>query len=232
MDEYHYNEKQAKREKMAEIRKYKKPTESLVNKKKRCSENTALVEETEREISNINEAVDTILHSIGKLNKEEAWSIGCDNTKQLFTERLHLLPSIANKLKELSKLKTTFEPQGVINDLVVLDFFKQLNCEDLAKTTLKIIKQKNRSIDLDTVIKTIKRIHVEHLKNFYIPEDVLVRFCNNRYVMPTRPEADSSDQTSNIHFEFEVKVNPTFSSINKSKSRRSIKQKMGVNLKL
>jgi len=211
MSKNNYLQRQVDRE-MAEVRMNKRPPESLENKKKRCSEDKALVKESEKERSNINNAVNTILNSIRKLNDNKyAWSLGCDNTEQLLREHINLPFNLINNLNKLSKLKISLEPEWSVNDIVVLDFFRFLKCKGLVNTTLKIIDKESLSIEIKTIIKTIKRIHVEHLTNFYIPEDVLERFCQNKYVIPTRPKTYNSYEIDyDIHTEFEIKLNPSF----------------------
>lgn len=212
MSTHNYEQKQIYRETMAEVRSYKRPPESLGNKKKRYSQEKILVKKSKREISKINDAVDTILSSIREINDNKyAWSLGCDNTEQLLRDHINLPFNLINNLNQLSTLKNSLEPKWSVNDLAVLDFFRLLKCEDLVNTTLRIIDKESQSVDIKTIIKTIKRIHIEQLMNFHIPKDVLGRFCRNKYVKPTRPNTVSSYQsTHDIHIKFEIKLDPSF----------------------
>jgi len=212
MSTYNYYQKQVDREKMAEVRSCKRSAESLEHKKKRCSEDKVLVKKSKREIKNINDAVDTILSSIREIKDNKcAWSLGCDNTEQLLKEHINLPFNFINNLDKLGKLQISLQPKWNVTDLVVLDFFRSLKCEELVNLTLRIIDKKSQSIDMKTIIKTIKQVHVEHLTNFNIPEDVLDRFCRNKYVKPTRPNIISSRQSEhNIHIKFEIKLDPSF----------------------
>ena len=229
MNTYDYNQKLIEREKMAEVRRFKRPPESLGNKKKRYSEDTELMKKTKREINNINNAVDTILISMCELNDNKyALSLGCDNAEQLLRGHINLTSNHINSLLKLSKMKIKLVSKWDIDDLVVLDFFRLLNCEDLTNTTLKIIEKENQTVDIETVINTIKRIHVENLTSFQIREGLLARFCKNKYVKPTRPNNCTSHQSNeDIHIKFEIKLNSSF-----GKRKRSIKERMGYHLKL
>ncbi len=47
--------------------------------------------------------------------------------------------------------------------------------------------------------------------NFHMPKDALRRFCQNKYVKPTRPNAGISYQSDHdIHIQFEIKLDPSF----------------------
>jgi hypothetical protein len=213
MSTYNYYQKQVDRETMAEVRSCRRSTESLEHKKKRCSENKVLVKKSKREINNINDAVDTILSSIREIKDNKyAWSLGCDNTEQLLKEHINLPFNLINNLNQLSKLKNSLEPKWSVNDLSVLDFFRLLKCEELVNATLRVIDKESLSVDIKTIIKMIKRIHVGQLMNFHIPKDVLGRFCRNKYVKPTRPNTVRSCQSAHdIHIKFEIKLDPYFS---------------------
>lgn len=212
----YYNEMEKERlencNKMREVRGYKENKEDLSNKKNRFSKDESLVNNTKKKVKKINYAVETILTSIGELNSHKyAWSFGCDDLDQFYKDNINLPTSVINNLKQLSKLQKSLEDHLGINDLIILDFFRLLNCVDLADTTLRIMKKEGLTVNINTIIETIKRIHVEHLLNFNIPKKVLDRFKNNKNVKATRPNTEFSYRYSDdIHIKFEVELNSSF----------------------
>jgi hypothetical protein len=111
-----------------------------------------------------------------------------------------------NKLRTLNKFKRSVLNDRQLDDLSVLDLFEMLKSPDLVDTTLRIIEEENRKPTLIVVIETIKKIHVDGLKNFNIPRQTLNTFCNCHYVKPTRKTNDLITMGETIHQKFEQKL--------------------------
>ncbi len=85
-------EDQNQRDKMIEVRDYKKRPEDIYNKIRRCSSNRELVANTNKAIENINNAIDTLMTNINIIDcNESAWALECNTTDELLTKRLSAL---------------------------------------------------------------------------------------------------------------------------------------------
>jgi hypothetical protein len=199
-------EDQNQHERMAEVRSYKRRTEDISNKIRRCSSNKQLVKHTNQAIQNINNAIDTLMTNIDSINNESAWALEYNTTDELFDQRIKCPPQISNHLRKLQNFKNSKLEGWDIADIRVIDLFRLLNDSDLMDTTLRIIDKKDRQPTLNIVIKTIKKIHVKGHGNYTIPPKVLGSFCRNRYVKPTRKTNDLITMGETIHQKFEQKL--------------------------
>jgi hypothetical protein len=200
-------EDQNQHERMAEVRSYKRRTEDISNKIRRCSSNKELVANTNKAIENINNAIDTLMTNINIIDcNESAWALQCNTTDELFNKKTKCSRPLMNKLRNLNKFKRSVLKAKNIDDLSVLDLFEMLKSPDLVDTTLRIIEEENRKPTLIVVIETIKKIHVDGLKNFNIPRQTLNTFCNCHYVKPTRKTNDLITMGETIHQKFEQKL--------------------------
>jgi len=200
---------QLNREKMAEARRYKKRAESLESKIKRCSENEKLVKKTELEIENVNACIDEIMKSLSYLCKNEsAWALKYSNTKALCEAKINLPKQVCNNLLGLIKTQASFKSKLSFDELRMLDFIRLIGDDDVINTALRVIEEEGGSFDLNTLIVTIKRIHIDRLKNLRIPIKTLVKFCDNRYVKVTRPKTVLAAAFRDVHEQFEVELAP------------------------
>jgi hypothetical protein len=200
-------ERQNQRDKMIDARSYKGLPESIDNKIRRFSRDSALVEETNKAIKEINNAIDTLMTNINIIDRNEsAWALQCSTTDELFQKNTRCSRPLMNKLRNLNKFNRTVLKDRNIDDLSVLDLLEMLKSPDLVDTTLRIIEKKNRKPTLIMVIETIKKIYVDGQQNFNIPRQTLDTFCNCHYVKPTRKNTDIILTEDPIHQRFEQKL--------------------------
>ena len=84
-DVHKEQERQNNRVKMADVRSFKLPRESLQNKKKRFAKDQTVVNTAHKNIGKINKAMAKILLAVEELDSDKyALSLGYDSTKELF----------------------------------------------------------------------------------------------------------------------------------------------------
>ena len=203
-DVHKEQERQSNREIMAEVRSYKRRSESLQNKKKRYTEDQTVVDMANKNIGKINKAMTKLLLAVEELDSDKyALSLGYDSNKELFHDTVNMPTSMATKLIRLAKLRRKLGKKWQVDDYKVLELCDQLADEDLIDTTFRIIQEKDKLVCLKTVINTIKRIYVKRLKNFNIKKETLSKFITNKYVKPTRKINDLVLGGADIHTKFE-----------------------------
>lgn len=203
-DVHKEQEHQSNREIMAEVRSYKRRSESLQNKKKRFAKDQTVVNTAQNNIDKINKAMAKILLAVEELDNDKyALSLGYDSNKELFHDTVNMPTSMANKLRRLAKLRRKLSKKWLVADYKVLELCDQLADEDLIDITFRITQEKDKLVCLKTVINTIKCIYVKRLKNFSIKEVTLGKFITNKYVKPTRKLNDLVIGGADIHTKFE-----------------------------
>ncbi|WP_414828399.1 hypothetical protein [Alteromonas sp. H39] len=200
-------EQELVREKMRDVRSFKRRPERLSNKIMRFSDDEQLVEQASRKVRKINKAAAKIMDALEDLEENHAQALQLDSISQLFLERIDLPTATTDKLRRLAKLRRKLAKTAFLDDFRVLELFDQLKDDDLIHTTLDILLKKGQNPSLQNVITTIKRIHVEQLRGFRINKNVLNKFIKNKHVARTRPKNDFILGGLKIDIDFENKLN-------------------------
>lgn len=198
---------QYEREKMAEVRSYRKPPESRANKIKRFSEDSVAVAAAHEKVQRVNIAAKKLLRAIEDLTDDkDVWPLGFDEAEDFFKSKVNLPSASAAKLLGLARLRKKLGDRWRIDDYKALELLSQLGHEDLRNTTLRIIQDRSLEPTLDRIICTIKEIHVDGLTQLRIPKATLDKFIKNKYVKPTRPDLNMPSLCNDIHHQFEELV--------------------------
>lgn len=173
-------EKQRRNEDMAYVRSHKPSAIDLDNRKRFYSQNYTLVQNSRKEIEQINTKIYELLTLIDNLNSnEKAWSLMFNSPAEMMKQELNLPANVVNLILSLQKTDKTLFPTNETRDLKLLDFFRKLKDNAFSKRLIKLIQDKEKKVTLDRAVQTLKSIKAGKVKYQTISHATFTRFLSN-----------------------------------------------------